>query len=769
MDEDGGDLGSFSMGQEDSNDSIMLNSRERERSSSAAPSNTTSASHPASSTYSPSITTPKQPKLSSRKSSSKAKSKDREREKEIPQRKEEASLPSPNPNQSHPSTSTSTSSSNSSNKSGSRERDRNLVGEESLSKTARLSSVAERIGEGWARRVGSIGTSRDGNSNSGGNGDLSIPFSSLDESQGDFKRSSFNSNRTQNGQSAPSTSSPTTPSNNNQDAIKMSRRSSFKTRERDVSIGTTAASGFFGNKFGLGPTSPSSPGNTLIALEPPSSTSKPSSAASPSSPTTPGFNATSVDEKLTSKKKKRRGSKTVSSPTKYRDGEVEPASPVPPRRASLSISSSDKPRITSSNDKGKSKEVEKKDSDPSEPLAQFSSKSKPSKPSITSNPSSSSISSSFCLPLLQRYVLSIGIVNFDLDLGPDLEFLYPPLGISREERDNIAFSSFPDTSIFDDGSCVFSWRVREVPLGNSKEGPPIIGIKKEKDKELERSKERVGASDPSIKDGETIGKNSKIVVSNSNGSGRLSSNYIYGYVFFRQKRDPTIRRGYFQKSIVILSHLPYVSFFSKLTQILGTLFFERRKSNVDSGLKPNQNPNSTTSSKDLSESVLEEDMKILESFCKDVASWPSPEPGSLLTLPLPFLPPFQSPNSDPSPSYHSKYSTLLDISSLSVSIPESFGSSQTSPKNDQYLLPPSTSAAGRPNSLLISKHKNSKSSSTSNNGGSSWEREEKLKNEIGQSKENPLLASIPSRTMFDTFREALPDLWLLWECLLLAE
>lgn len=38
---------------------------------------------------------------------------------------------------------------------------------------------------------------------------------------------------------------------------------------------------------------------------------------------------------------------------------------------------------------------------------------------------------------LQRWVLSVGCVNFDLELGPDLEFLYPPLGISREERDNM--------------------------------------------------------------------------------------------------------------------------------------------------------------------------------------------------------------------------------------------------------------------------------------------------------------------------------------------
>lgn len=36
---------------------------------------------------------------------------------------------------------------------------------------------------------------------------------------------------------------------------------------------------------------------------------------------------------------------------------------------------------------------------------------------------------------VQRWVLSVGCVNFDLEKGPDLEYLYPSLGISREERD----------------------------------------------------------------------------------------------------------------------------------------------------------------------------------------------------------------------------------------------------------------------------------------------------------------------------------------------
>jgi hypothetical protein len=39
--------------------------------------------------------------------------------------------------------------------------------------------------------------------------------------------------------------------------------------------------------------------------------------------------------------------------------------------------------------------------------------------------------------LLQRWILSIGVVNFDLEKGPDLERLWPPLDISREEKDNM--------------------------------------------------------------------------------------------------------------------------------------------------------------------------------------------------------------------------------------------------------------------------------------------------------------------------------------------
>ncbi|KAG0001736.1 hypothetical protein BGZ79_004225 [Entomortierella chlamydospora] len=50
--------------------------------------------------------------------------------------------------------------------------------------------------------------------------------------------------------------------------------------------------------------------------------------------------------------------------------------------------------------------------------------------------------------------------------------------------------------------------------------------------------------------------------------------FLYGYVFFRQKQDPSIRRGYFQKSVVLLSQHPFIGLFSKLVSVLGPAYFE---------------------------------------------------------------------------------------------------------------------------------------------------------------------------------------------------
>lgn len=232
-----------------------------------------------------------------------------------------------------------------------------------------------------------------------------------------------------------------------------------------------------------------------------------------------------------------------------------------------------------------------------------------------------------------------------------------------------AFSSFPDTSIFDDGFTTFSWRVREVPLDSSDSEAPKIGEQsrsasvKSKDSPgpsptvatsgnnlmppspqdsssqssttsaqsprlktlshktsalLERARSHQHTRSDSAASGEqhdatgtTAGADSSTTVADvdiksslmmkdleaktAGGmvledkptsqpstllpaypsptrrriGGSTSSSYIYGVCFFRQKRDPSIRRGYFQKSVVIMSHLPYVSLLTELVSKLG--------------------------------------------------------------------------------------------------------------------------------------------------------------------------------------------------------
>lgn len=176
-------------------------------------------------------------------------------------------------------------------------------------------------------------------------------------------------------------------------------------------------------------------------------------------------------------------------------------------------------------------------------------------------------------------------------------------------------------------------------------------------------------------------------------SSSSSSSYIYGYSFFRQRRDATIRRGYFQKSLVILSHLPYVSLFSEIVAKLGPLYFEHGA-------------------------------PILEAFANAVTKWPNPSPG--LTLPLPL--------------FGTVLWTALPLGrqgQSSLSVDSKTASPAVAKKSSAQPLSP--------------------------------QQKQTKPKEAGSSEEDPLLASIPSTPLVEVFKEALQDLWLIWECVLLAE
>ncbi|XP_053262463.1 protein DENND6B isoform X2 [Podarcis raffonei] len=79
--------------------------------------------------------------------------------------------------------------------------------------------------------------------------------------------------------------------------------------------------------------------------------------------------------------------------------------------------------------------------------------------------------------------------------------------------------------------------------------------------------------------------------------------HYFGYVFFRQVKDSSVKRGYFQKSLVLVSRLPYVNLFQALLQLIAPEYFDK--------LDP-----------------------CLEAVCSEIDQWPPPVPGQTLNLPV---------------------------------------------------------------------------------------------------------------------------------------
>ncbi|XP_070803831.1 protein DENND6B [Pituophis catenifer annectens] len=171
---------------------------------------------------------------------------------------------------------------------------------------------------------------------------------------------------------------------------------------------------------------------------------------------------------------------------------------------------------------------------------------------------------------LSAWLECVCAVTFDLELGQALERIYPPEGrLTEKERTSVCYLAFPDSYSGTLGDTQFSFRFRrsagrrraaaaEVEWRCSREAPP--GLQPE----------------PA---------------------------HLFGYVFFRQVRDRSVQRGYFQKSLVLVTRLPYVTLFHSLLHLIAPEYFEK--------LDP-----------------------CLEAVCSEIDQWPAPVPGQTLNLPV---------------------------------------------------------------------------------------------------------------------------------------
>nr|XP_053628863.1 protein DENND6A-like [Cherax quadricarinatus] len=169
-----------------------------------------------------------------------------------------------------------------------------------------------------------------------------------------------------------------------------------------------------------------------------------------------------------------------------------------------------------------------------------------------------------------NWVHAICVVTFDLELGQAMEMIYPgDRELTERERTNICYLAFPDSNSGLMGNVQFHFRIRQCPQSLPLHTSTAI--------------HQFNASCPT--------------------NIQTEDGYLYGYVYFRQVKDRTLRRGYFQKSVVLLSHLPLVSLFTTVLDLVAPEYFDTGEAS-------------------------------LEAACHHLDQWPPPSPGTTLSLPL---------------------------------------------------------------------------------------------------------------------------------------
>lgn len=161
------------------------------------------------------------------------------------------------------------------------------------------------------------------------------------------------------------------------------------------------------------------------------------------------------------------------------------------------------------------------------------------------------------------------VVTFDLELGQAIELVYPEdVKLTEKEKTSICYLSFPDSYSGCLGDTQFSFRLRQS----------------------------VGRSGSWYGDDDAYNRDAPVTL-------QRELAHFYGYVYFRQVKDTSVKRGYFQKSLVLMSKLPYVHLFQTLLQIIAPEYFEK--------LEP-----------------------CLEAVCNELDQWPFAVPGLTLNLPV---------------------------------------------------------------------------------------------------------------------------------------
>ena len=139
----------------------------------------------------------------------------------------------------------------------------------------------------------------------------------------------------------------------------------------------------------------------------------------------------------------------------------------------------------------------------------------------------------------------ICIVDFDIGVGQVLEQVYPQsTALTDTERTNICYLAFPDSNSGCKGDTKFHICLRT----NSK----LTSYQRSFNRECQTHL-------------------------------KADSGHYWGYVYFRQVKDATSKRGYFQKSFVLITRLPFHNFFYELIHRWAPAYFTSGLSALEQG------------------------------------------------------------------------------------------------------------------------------------------------------------------------------------------
>ena len=129
-------------------------------------------------------------------------------------------------------------------------------------------------------------------------------------------------------------------------------------------------------------------------------------------------------------------------------------------------------------------------------------------------------------PLLgSPYIRAIAMCEFDADVGQVLRTCVPEGALTEEEGRKLAWLSLPDANASWSADAVYCFRLRTDAL-------PLLS------------------------------------------ASALDHAFLFGFALFQQIRDPSVRRGFRQQSLVVVSEVPYVALLKHVARLVGLRYFE---------------------------------------------------------------------------------------------------------------------------------------------------------------------------------------------------